>query len=56
MPDVHAGKGCTVGTTMTIKDKVVAAEKLSKKERKRLNAPVPIRTSGNISESRNIRK
>ena len=24
MPDVHAGKGCTVGTTMTIKDKVVA--------------------------------
>ena len=21
MPDVHAGKGCTVGTTMTIKDK-----------------------------------
>lgn len=23
MPDVHAGKGCTVGTTMTIKDKVV---------------------------------
>ncbi|MBR5089668.1 MAG: RtcB family protein [Ruminiclostridium sp.] len=24
MPDVHAGKSCTVGTTMTIKDKVVA--------------------------------
>ena len=23
MPDVHAGKGCTVGTTMTIRDKVV---------------------------------
>ncbi len=23
MPDVHAGAGCTVGTTMTIKDKVV---------------------------------
>lgn len=23
MPDVHAGMGCTVGTTMTIKDKVV---------------------------------
>ena len=23
MPDVHAGKGCTVGTTMTIQDKVV---------------------------------
>lgn len=23
MPDVHAGKGCTVGTTMTIVDKVV---------------------------------
>lgn len=23
MPDVHAGKGCTVGTTMTVKDKVV---------------------------------
>lgn len=23
MPDVHAGKGCTVGTTMTIADKVV---------------------------------
>ena len=22
MPDVHAGKGCTVGTTMTVKDKV----------------------------------
>lgn len=23
MPDVHAGKGCTIGTTMTIKDKVI---------------------------------
>ena len=23
MPDVHAGKGCTVGTTMTVTDKVV---------------------------------
>ena len=23
MPDLHAGKGCTVGTTMTIKDKIV---------------------------------
>lgn len=23
MPDIHAGKGCTVGTTMTISDKVV---------------------------------
>ena len=23
MPDCHAGKGCTVGTTMTIHDKVV---------------------------------
>lgn len=23
MPDVHSGKGCTIGTTMTIKDKVV---------------------------------
>ncbi len=23
MPDVHAGSGCTIGTTMTIKDKVV---------------------------------
>lgn len=23
MPDVHAGKGCTIGTTMEIKDKVV---------------------------------
>lgn len=22
MPDVHAGKGCTIGTTMTVKDKV----------------------------------
>lgn len=22
MPDVHAGKGCTIGTTMHIKDKV----------------------------------
>ena len=22
MPDVHAGKGCTIGTTMTIRDKV----------------------------------
>jgi len=25
MPDVHAGMGCTIGTTMTIKDKVVPA-------------------------------
>ena len=23
MPDVHAGKGCTIGTTMTMTDKVV---------------------------------
>lgn len=23
MPDTHAGSGCTIGTTMTIKDKVV---------------------------------
>ncbi|KMT22211.1 RNA-splicing ligase RtcB [Clostridium cylindrosporum] len=23
MPDVHAGKGCTIGTTITIKDKIV---------------------------------
>ena len=23
MPDVHAGAGCTIGTTMTIDDKVV---------------------------------
>ena len=23
MPDVHAGKGCTIGTTMTVQDKVV---------------------------------
>jgi RNA-splicing ligase RtcB len=23
MPDVHAGKGCTIGLTMTIKDKIV---------------------------------
>ena len=23
MPDVHAGKGCTIGTTMTIRDRVV---------------------------------
>ena len=23
MPDVHAGKGCTVGTTMTVTDKVI---------------------------------
>ena len=23
MPDVHAGKGCTIGTTITLKDKVV---------------------------------
>ena len=25
MPDVHAGKGCTIGTTMTIVDKIVPA-------------------------------
>ncbi|MBO4651788.1 MAG: RNA-splicing ligase RtcB, partial [Lachnospiraceae bacterium] len=23
MPDVHAGNGCTIGTTMTIRDKAV---------------------------------
>ncbi|MBQ5311852.1 MAG: RtcB family protein, partial [Oscillospiraceae bacterium] len=23
MPDVHAGAGCTVGTTMTITDKII---------------------------------
>jgi len=25
MPDVHSGKGCTIGTTMTVKDKIVPA-------------------------------
>ena len=25
MPDVHAGKGCTIGTTMTLTDRVVPA-------------------------------
>ena len=25
MPDVHAGKGCTIGTTMTLTDKIVPA-------------------------------
>ena len=23
MPDTHAGKGCVIGTTMTLKDKVI---------------------------------
>ena len=23
MPDIHAGMGCTIGTTMTIRDKIV---------------------------------
>ena len=23
MPDVHAGAGCTIGTTMTVSDKIV---------------------------------
>ena len=23
MPDVHAGKGCTIGTTMTVTDKAI---------------------------------
>ena len=23
MPDVHAGRGCTIGTTMTVTDKIV---------------------------------
>ena len=23
MPDTHAGAGCTIGTTMTIQDKIV---------------------------------
>lgn len=23
MPDIHAGAGCTIGTTMTITDKIV---------------------------------
>lgn len=26
MPDVHAGKGCTIGTTMTITDKAVPSK------------------------------
>ena len=25
MPDVHAGKGCTIGTTMTIQDRITPA-------------------------------
>ena len=23
MPDVHAGKGCTIGTTMTVQDTII---------------------------------
>ena len=26
MPDVHAGKGCTIGTTMTVTDKIVPSK------------------------------
>ena len=29
MPDVHAGKGCTVGTTMTVTDKTCPNIRLS---------------------------
>ena len=28
MPDVHAGKGCTIGTTMTVTDKAVPNDEL----------------------------
>ena len=37
MPDVHAGMGCTIGTTMTITDKVVP-----------IVQPIPAWTSGII--------
>jgi RNA-splicing ligase RtcB len=48
MPDYHAGAGCTIGTTMTIKDKVVpnlvgvdigCGMELVKLENKRINLP-----------------
>ena len=26
MPDVHAGEGCTIGTTIALKDKVIRRE------------------------------
>ena len=31
MPDVHAGMGCPIGTTMTITDKIVPAIKVTNK-------------------------
>ena len=66
MPDVHAGKGCTVGTTMTIRDKVipnlVGVDIGCGMETVMLGAgtgsdplpALPILTNGDIRESRNI--
>jgi RNA-splicing ligase RtcB len=29
MPDIHAGKGCTVGTTIKMKDRIIFDKKLN---------------------------
>ena len=31
MPDCHAGAGCTIGTTMTVEDKVIPSVNILKK-------------------------
>ena len=66
MPDVHAGKGCTIGTTMTIYDKVVpnivgvdigCGMLVVKLEDKRINLPeLDSFIRKNIPYGRNVRE
>ena len=66
MPDVHAGKGCTIGTTMTIKDKVVpnivgvdigCGMETVKLSNKRINLPeLDSFIKKNIPSGRNVRE
>ncbi len=66
MPDVHAGKGCTIGTTMTITDKVVpnivgvdigCGMETIKLKNKRINLPeLDSFIKKNIPSGRNVRE
>lgn len=66
MPDVHAGKGCTIGTTMTITDKVVpnmvgvdigCGMETVKLKNRRINLPeLDSFIKKNIPSGRNVRE
>lgn len=66
MPDVHAGKGCTIGTTMKVKDKIIpnvvgvdigCGVLCVKLEEKRIDLPkLDSKIRENIPSGRDIRK